>query len=250
MTTPTALDRLGELVWSDALDAGAHSSAGYLDLLPPPSDQPQRVAQRAMNNPVVAAVYQGPWRWGQTVLYTGITPSAERRRAARALRLDAAHTLLDVACGPGNFTKYLGSQLSADGLAVGLDFSEPMLRRAVRTNIANGVGYLRADARTLPFDDGSFDAVCCFAALYLVPEPFKVLDEMLRVLRPGGRIAVMTSCTRGPRLVRSLSVKMAARNGLHGFDRDDITSVLWNSGFHDIEQEVRGLSQFVSATKG
>ncbi|MGL5443246.1 MAG: class I SAM-dependent methyltransferase, partial [[Mycobacterium] stephanolepidis] len=35
----------------------------------------------------------------------------------------------------------------------------------------------------------------------------------------------------------------------HGFDRDDITSVLWNSGFHDIEQEVRGLSQFVSATK-
>lgn len=249
MTTTTTLDRIRELIEPDALGHDVHSSAGYLDLLPPPSDQPQRGAQRAMNNPAVAAVYEGPWRWGQTVLYTGITPAAERRRAAESLRINGAHKLLDVACGPGNFTKYLGQHQDSDALAVGLDFSEPMLRRAVRTNAADGVGYLRADARTLPFDDGSFDAVCCFAALYLVPEPFKVLDEMIRVLAPGGRIAVMTSCTRGPALVRSTSVKLAALGGLHGFDRSDITSVLRNKGFRDIEQEIRGLSQFVSATK-
>ncbi|OHT88907.1 class I SAM-dependent methyltransferase [Mycobacteroides saopaulense] len=247
--TTTALDRLREIIRPQALSGGAHCSAGYLDLLPPPSDQPQRSAQRAMNNPLVAAVYEGPWRWGQTVAYTGITPSAERRRAATALRLTGTGRLLDVACGPGNFTKYLGQQLNPDALAVGLDFSEPMLRRAVRVNAADGVAYLRADARTLPFDDGSFDAVCCFAALYLVPEPFKVLDEMIRVLAPGGRIAVMTSCTRGPAALRSASVTLAARSGLHGFDRSDITSVLRDKGFQEIEQEIRGLSQFISATK-
>ncbi|MGC7332171.1 hypothetical protein RBA18_22815, partial [Mycobacteroides abscessus subsp. massiliense] len=83
MTTAMTLDRLREIVRPDALSSAAHSTAGYLDLLPPPSDQPQRGAQRAMNNPAVAAVYEGPWRWCQTVAYTGITPAAERRRAAR-----------------------------------------------------------------------------------------------------------------------------------------------------------------------
>ncbi|MBB4853229.1 SAM-dependent methyltransferase [Mycobacteroides chelonae] len=125
----------------------------------------------------------------------------------------------------------------------------PCCAGPLRTNVADGVAYLRADARTLPFDDGSFDAVCCFAALYLVPEPFKVLDELIRVLAPGGRIAVMTSCTRGPAPVRSISVRLAALSGLHGFGRSDITSALRGTGFHDIEQEVRGLSQFISATK-
>ncbi|MBP1159456.1 ubiquinone/menaquinone biosynthesis C-methylase UbiE [Rhodococcus sp. PvR099] len=48
----------------------------------------------------------------------------------------------------------------------------------------------------MPFDDGTFDAVCCYAALYLVPEPMTVVDEMIRVLSPGGRIAVMTGYGR------------------------------------------------------
>lgn len=54
MTTAMTLDRLREIVRPDALSSAAHSTAGYLDLLPSPSDQPQRGAQRAMNNPAVA----------------------------------------------------------------------------------------------------------------------------------------------------------------------------------------------------
>ncbi|MBB4853230.1 hypothetical protein HNP40_000596 [Mycobacteroides chelonae] len=68
--TAAALDRLREIIRPEALSGGAHPAVGYLDLLPPPSDQPQPSAQRAMNNPLLAAVYEGPWR------------------------------LLDVACGP------------------------------------------------------------------------------------------------------------------------------------------------------
>ncbi len=45
----------------------------------------------------------------------------------------------------------------------------------------------------LPFADATFDAVCCFGALYLMPEPFRVAREMVRVLRPGGRVAILTS---------------------------------------------------------
>ncbi|MGH3554554.1 MAG: methyltransferase domain-containing protein, partial [Mycobacterium sp.] len=60
---------------------------------------------------------------------SGITTGAEQRRAAEALRLSGAKRLLDVACGPGNFTGELARQLPAGGLAVGFDISEPMLTR-------------------------------------------------------------------------------------------------------------------------
>lgn len=42
-------------------------------------------------------------------------------------------------------------------------------------------------------DDETFDAVCCFGALYLMPEPFRVAHEMVRTLRPGGWVAIFTT---------------------------------------------------------
>ena len=56
------------------------------------------------------------------------------------------------------------------------------------------VAYIRGNAVELPFRDAAFDAVCCFAALHLFDEPFRALDHMARVLTPGGRIAIFTSC--------------------------------------------------------
>ncbi|MDJ0392650.1 methyltransferase domain-containing protein [Rhodococcus sp. G-MC3] len=202
-----------------------------------------------MNSPLVAAIYEGPWRQGGALLATGLTRNAELDRASTALHLAGSDRLLDVACGPGNFTKFLGEQLGTEGLAVGLDFSTPMLAKAIADNSGAQVGYIRGDARSLPFDDESFDAACCFAALYLVPEPFAVVDEMIRVLKPGGRFALMTSCFRGPTTVRRISGVAGRLIGLRGFHRDELTSVLSDAGFHDIEQEVRGMSQFISARK-
>lgn len=60
-----------------------------------------------------------------------------------------------------------------------------MLTRAVLDNSTPRTCYVRGDARALPFADATFDAVCCFGALYLMPEPFRVAHEMVRVLRPG-----------------------------------------------------------------
>ena len=79
--------------------------------------------------------------------------------------------------------------IAAAGLAA-RKWGVPGVTKAVADNSGPRVGYVRGDARRLPFADGSFDAVCCYAALYLVPEPFTVLSELLRVLAPGGRLAV------------------------------------------------------------
>src|SRR5205807_10475399 len=126
---------------------------------------------------------------------SGVTTGAEQRRAADALHLSGAQRLLDVACGPGNFTGQLAQLLPDGGLAIGLDISEPMLTRAVLDNSGPRTCYVRRDASTLPFGDETFDAVCCFGALYLMPEPFRVAGEMMRVLRPGGRVAILTTHT-------------------------------------------------------
>ena len=51
--------------------------------------------------------------------------------------------------------------------------------------------------RFLPFRSESFDTVTCLAALYLIPEPLTVLDEMVRVLAPGGELIIFTSVRNG-----------------------------------------------------
>jgi trans-aconitate methyltransferase len=57
-----------------------------------------------MNSVLVGGVYERLWRPVAFYIASGVTTGAEQRRAADALRLSGAHRLLDVACGPGNFT--------------------------------------------------------------------------------------------------------------------------------------------------
>ena len=98
---------------------------------------------------------------------------------------------LDVGCGPGSVTASLARAAGPDGLALGVDISEPMLARAVRAEAGPKIGFLRADAQRLPLRDETVDAVVSIAVLQLIPDPAAALAEMARVLRPGGRLAVM-----------------------------------------------------------
>ncbi|GFG66992.1 similarity with UbiE/COQ5 methyltransferase [Mycobacterium kubicae] len=223
---------------------------GFLDVLGESTSAPvPTFAQRAMNSPFVATVYERLWRPTSFYVASGVTTGAEQRRAAAALRLDGAHRLLDVACGPGNFTKPLAAQLSADGLAVGFDISEPMLVRAVADNSAPRTCYVRGDARALPFGDQTFDAVCCFGALYLMPEPFGVAREMLRVLRPGGRIAILTSYSGQTPPVRTALNLTARAIGLTMFDRHAFVDLFAAQGLVEIDQQTQRALQFVTAAK-
>ncbi len=239
MLDPTRLDREPDV------------SAGYLDLLGADSRQPRTLAQRAMHSGLVASVYQRWWRpaLGGLMGLDGPRMDAERRDAVRVLGLGGSERVLDVACGPGNFTRTFADALTGDGVAVGLDVSRPMLARAVVDNAAPRAGYLRADARRLPFADGGFDAVCCYAALYLVPQPFTVLTELLRVLAPGGRIALLTSYHVPAEPLRSAQGAIGWFSGLRMFDGDEITAVLRAGGLVDIRQRVTGFAQFVSARR-
>ncbi len=244
-----ALERASALLEPD-IRATADTTAGYVELLggtPAPSPT---AASRAMNNPVVAAIYEKFWRPAGVAMMGvgGLSMSAERAKAASDLRLSGELNVLDVACGPGNFTKYLSERLDGDGLVTGFDISEQMIHRAVRDNRGPHAAYMRGDAQSLPFADNTFDAVCCYAALYLMPDPLTVVDEMIRVLRPGGRIAIMTSYRRATVPVRTVVGAVSGRIGIRMFDKAQFTSIFETHGMTEIEQQVRGLAQFVSAT--
>ena len=179
----------------------------------------------------------------------GLSISAERERAAAALHLGGRQRVLDVACGPGNFTSFFAGQLAGDGFVIGLDNSVPMMERAVRDNSCDRAVYMRGDALDLPFNNRSFDVVSCFAALHLVPEPLGVLHDMVRVLSPGGRIAVMTTYGRESFLVRKGLELGATICGVRVFDRTTVPTFFAAAGLVDIEQQLRGISQFVVARR-
>src|SRR6202012_1514721 len=121
------------------------------------------------------------------------------------LNIPSGGVVLDVGSGPGSVTASLARAAGPGGLALGVDISLPMLARAVRAEAGPQVGFLRADAQQLPLRDHTVDAGCSIAVLQLIPDPFAALSEIARVLRPGGRLALMVPIVRGaPELWRRL----------------------------------------------
>jgi SAM-dependent methyltransferase len=102
-----------------------------------------------------------------------------------AARVSAGMRVLDVCTGPGMLAE---AALQRGAIAVGLDFSAEVVdfaRRRVPT-----AEFRRGDAQDLPFPNDSFDAVVCGYGIMHIPEPDLALREMLRVVRPGGRVAL------------------------------------------------------------
>ncbi len=231
--------------------AQASAEHGYLDLLGAQNPTGDGFGQRLMLSRLLPLVYQRFWRplGGRLLMgLTGPSTDEEHRIALSMLSISAGDRVLDVACGPGNFTRDF-ARVAGNGLVVGLDASETMLEVAVRDTDAKNAAYVRGDACALPFRDRSFDAVCCFAALYLIEEPMLALEEILRVLAPGGRVALLSSCSRG--FLPASSVSPVARwlSGVRIFGPDDLTGALARGGLVDVEQRVTGLAQFVSGRK-
>ncbi|OSZ59512.1 SAM-dependent methyltransferase [Streptomyces pharetrae CZA14] len=121
-----------------------------------------------------------------------------------------ARRLLDLACGTGIVTRRLAA--ARDGLRVtGVDLTDAMVRRAA-ARIPGAV--VRADARRLPFPDGTFDAVTSVWLLHLLPGPAAVravVAECARVLRPGGVYVTTVDKAAGHNVGSDIDAVLAAR---------------------------------------
>ena len=114
---------------------------------------------------------------------------ADRFRSALG---DASRgNLLDVACGPGVVTAAIAPGAAS---VVAFDATEPMLEKArarcARAGLQN-VLFRRGDAEHLPFEEAQFDGVVTRLAVHHFANPQRSLDEMFRVLRPGGTAVIV-----------------------------------------------------------
>jgi ubiquinone/menaquinone biosynthesis C-methylase UbiE len=140
----------------------------------------------------------------------GLTESADWWSAGQAARqqiygaatemmldlagVQAGSRVLDVAAGTGESTLMAARRVGPMGYVLAADVSASMLNVAAEAarkeglmNVETGV----MDAENLERDTDSFDAVVCRIALMLFPNPAKALTEMRRVVKPGGKVAVM-----------------------------------------------------------
>jgi arsenite methyltransferase len=234
-----ALDLLAER------PANPDVSKGYLDLL---------TDEFATNTPKNTGLIQAAWASGiGSMLYDNAQALARRVASVWQLPIDwlnipSGGVALDVGSGPGNVTAQLGQATGPDGLALGLDISEPMLARAVQAQAGPNVGFMRADAQRLPLRDETVDATTSLAVLQLIPNPAQTLAEMVRVLKPGGRMAIMvpTAGNLGP-LLRLLPLPLDGQANF--FAEDELADILEGLGMEGVRTKSVGTFQWVRARK-
>ena len=167
------------------------------------------VSQRLDDAAVVAAYA----RWAP--VYDPIFGVITRRAIRATMRVVNALTageVLEVGVGTGIALP----SYKRDHRVTGIDLSPDMLERARKrvaaTNLANVAALTEMDAANLAFGDGTFDVAVAMFVMSVVPEPGRVLDEMVRVVKPGGRIVTVNhfSAERG---VRAMVERWLAKYG-------------------------------------
>lgn len=142
-----------------------------------------------MDTTLIKAKQQAAWASGDySAVGTRLLPVAEQ--LCEAVDLRAGERVLDIATGNGNAALAAARRF---GQVVGVDYVPALLDRAQRRAQAEGleVDFRAADAEELPFDDGVFDVALSTCGAMFAPDQERTAGEMLRVVRPGGRIGMV-----------------------------------------------------------
>jgi SAM-dependent methyltransferase len=215
---------------------------GVVDFLPD-LERKRSLAQRLMESEAVASIYESRWWRGNRgfSLVAGISLEEEKSLIERILAIQPGDRVLDLACGPGLYARRFARE-GRERYVVGLDLSWPMLRRGVamseREAIPN-IAFARGDAHELPFKEGSLDAANCCAAMHLFPNPRRVLEELHRVVRPGGRFSTAVVLKGG--FASRLGDALGQRSGVRGFREEDFRGLLDGAGFEPTVYHARGV---------
>ena len=122
---------------------------------------------------------------------------------------------LDLGCGTGWAVRYLSGLSQGKGDFLGIDISPEMIGKAIIN--ARGIGnakFLIANAENLPFSSEYFDSVLCTNSFHHYPDPDRVLREIFRVLKTGGRIHILDVTADDP-LLRRINRRVQKRDKSH-----------------------------------
>jgi ubiquinone/menaquinone biosynthesis C-methylase UbiE len=197
--------------------------------------------QRVMQTPPVVAIYEKVWRRIGYYIASSRSFDREMQTVLDLSMTKSARLCLDLACGPGVFTRPLAKR--TEGLVVGLDLSWPMLLRAQRSAKKEGyknIFLIRGTAFSLPFVDSAFQYVNCCGALHLFDRPQAALKEIARILDPNGSLSVQTTI----RPTRSAGIAYILEKFIRFgfFDEAELRDLLKSQGFHIAESQRHRIS--------
>lgn len=154
--------------------------------------------------------------------------------------------VLDVATGTGRLPLALFTHEMFDGLVIGIDLSRQMLSKAAEKMDDDRLALIQCPAEKLPFPDDTFDVVTCLEALEFVENRTAVIQEMARVLRPGGQLLttlrINTRWMPGKVWSEDEFVKLLESSGL-----DSIEVEVWQVDYHKVWARKAGDSEFTGA---
>lgn len=159
------------------------------------------------------------------------------KRILELLALEGNETVVDSGCGSGYYTLPL-AKLLPTGLVEAVDLSNAMLKvlgkRLKRSRLIDRVNITEGDCEALPLADGTAHAGIIIAALHHLDHPRRAIEELYRVLQPGGRVVAVDWNPDTHHLKDSHS-----HGDEHGFREVSIAELLEVAGFADIHTEVR-----------
>lgn len=161
--------------------------------------------------------------------------------------IETGDRVLDVACGTGIVARRAASRVGPDGSVVGLDINDGMLAVAAETStgIEPQIDWRQADVADLPYPDEHFDAVLCQQALQFFDDPNVAVEEMRRVLTPGGHVALSVWRPLGYHpayvvLAEALEQHIGSKAGdmmrspFPEWDGDDLRSIVEEASFENV----------------
>ncbi|WP_065329053.1 class I SAM-dependent methyltransferase [Tritonibacter mobilis] len=168
----------------------------------------------------IEAVESSYARWAPVYDRTfGAVTDVGRRRAVSFINDRKGH-VLEVGVGTGLSLPHYGPEVRITGV----DFSAEMLAKAQRKvdalDLKKRVDLQRMDARELAFENASFDTIAAMHVLSVVPEPEKVMAEIARVLKPGGKVVITNHFAKTTGVMAGLERVAAPMANLIGWHSD------------------------------
>lgn len=116
-----------------------------------------------------------------------------KRNTSDLLRLGPGSSAIEIGCGLGHDSEALGRRVGPTGRVVGIDASQALIAKAVERTASLGLplSFQVDDAQALSFPDNSFDGARAERVLQHLEDPAQAVRELVRVVRPGGRIAIL-----------------------------------------------------------
>lgn len=152
--------------------------------------------------------------------------------------------VLDVSSGRGTQSVFYAQEYGAEvtGIDIAPEMVEAATTRAEAAGLGNKVTFRQGDSQALPFPDASFDVVINECAVGIPDDSQRVLEEMVRVVRPGGTVVIHESTWNAP-MPADEKDEIAERYGTTPLEHDEWMAMLSRAGAVDLQSELEPWSE-------